>query len=390
MRSLELFTGAGGLALGIKKGGFTHAGSVEFNHDACETLRFNRSLPGSELSGWDIYEGDTRSIVDFGSAYPGIQLVAGGPPCQPFSIGGKAKGQSDKRDMFPEAVRAVRQTKPLAFIFENVKGLLREAFSDYFEYVILQLTYPEEIKRPNEQASNHRNRLEKIHTKGNYPGLKYHVVWQLLNAADYGIPQKRERVFIVGFRSDLGAEWSFPSPTHSKHALDYSKFVSGEYFDEHKVSSKIIRKIQVSLSRKDDIARQYEKTGGLRRWQTTRDAIADLPCPIKHSDRDFSHIFVPGARPYPGHTGSHIDEPAKTLKAGDHGVPGGENMLLNYDGTVRYFTLREAARLQTFPDSYKFKGAWSEGMRQLGNAVPVNLGKAVAKSVHKTLHSRQR
>lgn len=156
------------------------------------------------------------------------------------------------------------------------------------------------------------------------------------------------------------------------------------------MSSKIIRKIQVSLSRKDAIARQYEKSAGLRRWQTTRDAIADLPCPIKHSDGSLSHIFVPGARPYPGHTGSHIDEPAKTLKAGDHGVPGGENMLLNYDGTVRYFTLREAARLQTFPDSYKFKGAWSEGMRQLGNAVPVNLGKVVAKSVHKTLHPRQR
>jgi DNA (cytosine-5)-methyltransferase 1 len=390
MRSLELFTGAGGLALGIKNGGFAHAGSVEFNHDACETLRFNRSLPGSDMAGWNIYEGDTRSILDFGSTYKDIQLVAGGPPCQPFSIGGKAKGHSDKRDMFPEAVRAVRQTKPLGFIFENVKGLLRDAFSDYFEYVILQLTYPEETQKPHEQASTHRNRLERLHTKGNYRGLKYHVVWQLLNAADYGIPQKRERVFIVGFRSDLEAEWSFPQKTHSKLALDYSKFVSGNYFEEFKVSKKLVDKIKPTFEAKETLIRQIEKSAKLERWRTTRDAIGDLPCPIKHSRASFNHVFVDGARPYPGHTGSHIDEPAKTLKAGNHGVPGGENMLLNYDGSVRYFTLREAARLQTFPDSYLFQGAWSEGMRQLGNAVPVNLGKVVAKSVFKTLQSKRR
>jgi DNA (cytosine-5)-methyltransferase 1 len=100
-----------------------------------------------------------------------------------------------------------------------------------------------------------------------------------------------------------------------------------------------------------------------------------------------NHQFNPGARSYPGHSGSPLDEPGKTLKAGDHGVPGGENMLLRTDGSVRYFTVREAARLQTFPDDYVFRRAWSATMRQLGNAVPVRLAEVVARSVAKTLLS---
>ncbi|MFH0911218.1 MAG: DNA cytosine methyltransferase, partial [Planctomycetota bacterium] len=104
-----------------------------------------------------------------------------------------------------------------------------------------------------------------------------------------------------------------------------------------------------------------------------------------------NHRFQPGARPYPGHTGSPFDEPAKTLKAGDHGVPGGENMLAYPDGKVRYFTVRESARLQTFPDKFIFHGSWTETMRQLGNAVPVALARVVAKEIHRllSLHSRR-
>lgn len=100
-------------------------------------------------------------------------------------------------------------------------------------------------------------------------------------------------------------------------------------------------------------------------------------------------MFNPGARSYTGHTGSPFDEPAKTLKAGDHGVPGGENMLARVDGSVRYFTVREAARLQTFPDDYLFRGAWTEAMRQLGNAVPVRLAETVARSVARTLEDHE-
>jgi DNA (cytosine-5)-methyltransferase 1 len=127
-------------------------------------------------------------------------------------------------------------------------------------------------------------------------------------------------------------------------------------------------------------------------WRTTRDAIGDLPDPRFDPDRakhHLNHKYQPGAKSYPGHTGSPLDEPAKTLKAGVHGVPGGENMLLRPDGTVRYFTVRESARLQTFPDSFVLHGSWTEAMRQLGNAVPVQLAQIIGKDVIRRLGIKQ-
>jgi DNA (cytosine-5)-methyltransferase 1 len=100
---------------------------------------------------------------------------------------------------------------------------------------------------------------------------------------------------------------------------------------------------------------------------------------------DDEHILREGARSYPGHTGSYIDMPSKALKAGDHGVPGGENMIRYHDGSIRYFTTYEAKRLQTFPPDYKILGSWTESMRQIGNAVPVELGHRVADSLAKSL-----
>ena len=119
-----------------------------------------------------------------------------------------------------------------------------------------------------------------------------------------------------------------------------------------------------------------------------RDVTADLPDP--EADRVASrhvpnHRFQPGARSYAGHTGSPLDDPAKTLKAGVHGVPGGENMLARPDGSVRYFTVRESARLQTFPDDYVFHGSWTETMRQLGNAVPPDLAYVIGRDVARKL-----
>jgi DNA (cytosine-5)-methyltransferase 1 len=119
-------------------------------------------------------------------------------------------------------------------------------------------------------------------------------------------------------------------------------------------------------------------------WRTVADALVGLPDPTKAISADIivhNHRYQPGARSYPGHTGSPLHEPAKTLKAGVHGVPGGENMLRRPDGSVRYFTVRESARLQTFPDDYVFHGSWTETMRQLGNAVPVELAAVVGRSV---------
>ena len=117
-------------------------------------------------------------------------------------------------------------------------------------------------------------------------------------------------------------------------------------------------------------------------WRTVRDALVGIPDPREPGSELFhNHNFQDGAKAYPGHTGSPLDLPAKTLKAGAHGVPGGENMMVYPNGGVRYFSVRESARLQTFPDGYVFHGAWGETMRQLGNAVPVALGRIVASSV---------
>jgi DNA (cytosine-5)-methyltransferase 1 len=125
---------------------------------------------------------------------------------------------------------------------------------------------------------------------------------------------------------------------------------------------------------------------GLRPWRTVRDALVGLPGPTVRGSRKYlNHVLQPGARSYPGHTGSYIDAPAKALKAGVHGVPGGENMMRDVDGSVRYFTVREAARLQTFPDRYALHGPWTEAMRQLGNAVPVLLAETAASSVREHL-----
>lgn len=382
LNSVEIFSGAGGLALGMSKSGFHHELLVEFNKNAVETLIRNHDLGQAQMKNWDIKHDDVNNI-SFKKFKNKISVIAGGPPCQPFSLGGKHKAFNDNRDMFPQAVRAVRESRPDSFIFENVKGLLRKNFSSYFEYIILQLTYPNIIKIDNENWEEHLCRLEETHTKGSYRGLKYNVLFRLVNAADYGVPQKRERVFIVGFRSDLNVEWSFPKATHSQDALLWQQWVTGKYWDRLKVSksdhpkqNESIEKLSSRLQNKYGLFKPEEKP-----WVTVRDAINDLPCP-KNVNSYNNHQFRDGAKSYPGHTGSPIDEPSKTLKAGDHGVPGGENMIRFNDDSIRYFTVREAARIQTFPDDYHISGVWSECMRQIGNAVPVSLAEVVARSVY--------
>lgn len=382
MRSVELFAGAGGLALGTARAGFEHEAVIEYDKATCVTLRENQARGMAPMSRWPIHAADVRRF-DYSDIAPGVDLVSGGPPCQPFSIGGKHGAHQDERDLFPEAVRAVRELRPRAFMFENVKGLLRESFSKYFAYVQLQLTYPEVIRRASEDWTGHLSRLERHHTRGGERGLFYRVVFRLLNAANYGVPQRRERVFIIGFRCDLGLEWSFPEATHSQDALLWRQWVSGDYWEEHRVA-RADRPIPSALA-SSRAARLKASMFNPREspWRTVRDAIKGLPDPEREADlsKYLNHRFVAGARSYVGHTGSPLDEPAKTLKAGDHGVPGGENMMLRPCGGVRYFTVRESARLQTFPDEYCFPVAWTESMRQLGNAVPVTLAHAVASSV---------
>ncbi|MDY2655487.1 MAG: DNA cytosine methyltransferase [Candidatus Limiplasma sp.] len=381
MKSIELFSGTGGLALGLQLAGFDHEALFEWDKDSCENIKHNISNGFPGVRDWSVFQTDVRSVTYDG--YTGkIQLVAGGPPCQPFSLGGKHQAYNDKRDMFPEAVRAVRETRPQAFIFENVKGLLRKSFSAYFNYILLQLQHPDVIKKNDMTWEEHLSLLEQHHTAGHDDGLSYNVVFRLLNAADYGVPQSRHRVIIVGFRSDYNASWCFPSATHSQEALLHSKWVTGTYWDEHGL--KRPNTIPLSEQQIKSIRRAVEETDKpLLRWQTVRDAIGDLPDPTDLSKAKLfnNHEFRDGARAYAGHSGSKLDEPSKTIKAGAHGVPGGENMVVLDNGNVRYYTVRESARIQTFPDDYLFSASWTESMRQIGNAVPVKLAKAVGDSV---------
>ena len=380
LQSIELFAGAGGLGLGFSLNDVGHKAVVEWDRYACDTLRNNKRNGVEPVAHWaDVTEGDVRNFSYAG--FEGLDLVTGGPPCQPFSMGGKARGFLDDRDMFPQAVRAVREVRPRAFVFENVRGLTRASFYNYFSYVQLQLEFPNLKAKPKEEWLAHLARLEKHKTKGGKS--EYHVVARLVNAANYGVPQKRERVFIVGFRADIHRPWTFPGETHSLDALLRDQWVTGEYWERLRVAKKNRPALPLRMDKKLAMLRDADPATLLQPWRTVRDAISDLPDPEKRPNAELvqAHRFQPGARTYPGHTGSPLDEPAKALKAGDHGVPGGENMLRRPDGSVRYFTVRECARIQTFPDEFIFAGTWTETMRQLGNAVPVKLAQRVAGSV---------
>lgn len=172
--SLEICAGAGGQALGLEMAGFEHAGLVELEHAACTTLRFNRPA-------WNVVEGDLRQFD--ARPYHGIDLMAGGVPCPPFSKAGKQLGAEDERDLFPDALRLVDECRPKAVMLENVRGLLDAVFDDY------------------------RNKVERQLSKMGYvPG------WRLLNASDYGVSQLRPRVVFVGIRKDLADGFSWPAP----------------------------------------------------------------------------------------------------------------------------------------------------------------------------------
>lgn len=386
--SLELFTGGGGLAWAMHQVGFRHLLVNENEHRCCETLRKNMAVdldPASmqlseDETRWPLIEGDVRK-VDF-TPYAGlVDVVAGGVPCQPWSLGGVHKGYDDDRNLWPELFRCVRETRPRAIIAENVKGLLRPSFKEYYDYILRELAAPFEQRVHGEDWRDHDLRLAKaLEDRDADPEHRYDVKCMLVNAADYGIPQIRFRVFVVAFRKDLGlADWRFPKPTHSEAALLRDQ-ATGRYWKRHKLPA-----------RPAPIPRQPPDANRTRPWQTLRDAIRKLPEPLepleakREHPRWLHHYGWPGAREYPGHTPNDLDWPAKTVKAGVHGVPGGETVLRRDDGSIRYMTVREVARIMTFPDHWRLEGPRGEQMRQLGNAVPIDLGKVMADAVASAL-----
>jgi DNA (cytosine-5)-methyltransferase 1 len=377
--SIELFSGGGGLAMAMHDAGFRHLLLNEFESRACAKLRANRAIdylpdeapPATLADPWPLIESSITAI-DFSSFAGQVDVVAGGVPCQPFSLGGAHKGHLDERNLWPEFLRCVRETRPRVIFAENVKGLLRPSFAPYWDYIVRALRAPFEERLDGESWQDHDRRLIKALKSGGDPTERYDVDFRLVNAADYGVPQVRQRVMLVGFRQDLTVQWSWPRPTHSAAALRHA-IHSGDYAEKH------------SLAAVEEVA--LDESDGLLPWVTLRDAICDLPEPIdgKEAPGFIHHVGWPGARSYPGHTPNRLDWPAKTVKAGVHGVPGGESVLRRDDGSIRYLTVREAARVMTFPDDWRLHGPRSEQMRQLGNAVPVLLGAAIATAVGRAL-----
>lgn len=174
LTSLELCAGGGGQALGLEQAGFDHQGLVEIDRHCCATLRFNRPR-------WQVFEQDLESFN--GLPFKGIDLLAGGLPCPPFSKAGKQLGKADERNLFPAAIRLIDQIRPRAVMIENVRGILDAIFEDYRKYV-----------------------------SGKIAKLGYKTDWRLINASDYGVPQLRPRVLFVAIRKELSSEFVWPVP----------------------------------------------------------------------------------------------------------------------------------------------------------------------------------
>ncbi|UWR40878.1 DNA cytosine methyltransferase [Phaeobacter inhibens] len=176
LTSVELCAGAGGQALGLEKAGFDHTALVEIDKHCCATLRHNRPQ-------WNVLEEDVRAFKEEADAYHGIDLLAGGLPCPPFSVAGKQLGEKDERNLFDDAIEIVAATRPRAVMIENVRGFLDAVFHDYREKLKTQLAK-----------------------------LGYETDWRLLNASDYGVPQLRPRVAIVALRKEFSGQFNWPDP----------------------------------------------------------------------------------------------------------------------------------------------------------------------------------
>lgn len=360
LECVELFAGCGSMALGLQQAGIIHPVMVDVDTYACRTLSANRTAFGKS-DRLLITQVDVRH-VDW-HAYAGIDLIAGGPPSQPFSGGGLGAGQHDERDLWPEAVRAVSEALPRAFVFESTPGLLRPSFSQYLDELVTRLERPCGVRED----------------------VQYKVTVVPLNAADYGVSQNLRRVLIAGVRQDCGSLLEFPAATHSHERLVWDKWISGEYWERHgllRPDASLVPKDEVSILKR---LLKSDARPGEAAWRTCRDALAGDGTAVLADHVEDSGVRRP-ARPYPGHTGSRLDWPSKALKAGVHGVPGGENMFVEDNGACWHFTVRDAARLQGLPDDFVVEGSWSQGMRQLGNALPVPIARVAGRWLTRCLN----
>lgn len=330
--SVELFAGAGGLALGMAQAGFTHLLLNEFDSDACETLRLNRPE-------WNVVHDDVHN-VDFKALNGKVDLLTGGFPCQAFSYAGKQGGFNDTRGtLFFELARAVKEIRPSVFVAENVKGLLSHDSGRTFETIC--------------------NTIKEL----GYTLLSYKV----MRAIMYAVPQKRERLIMVAVRNDIApfAEFAWPSPYYRVLTLR-DAFYGGELYDVDVPYSS-----GQSYPEKKRKVMELVPMGG--DWR-------DLPVEIQKEYMGGS-FYLGG-----GKTGMarrlSLDEPSLTLTC----APAQKQTERCHPTETRPLTVREYARIQTFPDDWMFAGTMSSQYKQIGNAVPVNMAAAVGRSVIRMLN----
>lgn len=331
-KSIELFAGAGGLALGLEKAGFEHIGLVEFNKEAVETLKTNRP-------NWNVLCEDIELVAkrdlenEFKIKKYALDLLSGGAPCQSFSYAGKRLGLEDIRGtMFYHYATFLHKLQPKMFLFENVRGLLT-----------------------HDKGNTYKTILDIFENEG------YIVVYKVLNAWNYGCPQKRERLITIGIRKDISNTKSFSFPQEYNY-------------------KPVIRDIKLDINPSDTECAKYSEykynifklvpPGGY--WRDINPDIAK-----EYMKKCW---YMEGGR-----TGIlrriSLDEPSLTVLTN----PGMKQTDRCHPLEVRPFSYRENARIQTFPDDWVFCGKLSEKYKQVGNAVPVNLAKEIGLEIIKTL-----
>lgn len=322
---LELFAGAGGLAIGMEKSGIKCVGLNEIDKWACATLRHNRP-------NWNVLEGDIKSF-DFTKFHQKADIVTGGFPCQAFSYAGKKLGLEDARGtLFYEFARVVQEVQPLICVGENVKGLLSHEKGKTLEGM--------------------KSILDEI-------GYKV-VPVQVLKAINYNVPQKRERLILVGVRKDIAIDYEYPKPHQKTYNLE-DALKKGELFDcdvPKSAGSKY-------PEHKKEILDLVPPKGYWR----------DLPLEIQKDYMGKSFYLGGGKTGMARRIG--WDEPSLTLTCS----PAQKQTERCHPDETRPFTVREYARIQTFPDTWEFQGSISQQYKQIGNAVPCNLGQEIGYSL---------
>ncbi len=302
--ALELCAGGGGQALGLEMAGFSHAAAVEYEPQFCATLRANRP-------SWNVLNQDIRDLN--GRNYTGIDLIAGGVPCPPFSIAGKQLGSDDERDMFPAALAIIRAAKPRAVMLENVAGLASAKFSTYRNEILAQLAK-----------------------------LGYDPDFRILQASDFGVPQLRPRFVLVALRSADVRFFSWPEPHHAKAPT----------------VGDTLKKLMASAG-----------WGGAKEW-------------AKHAN-DIAPTVVGGSKKHGGPDLGPTRAKQKWKELGVDGM-GIANAPPDSDHPIEKFprlTVQMVARIQGFPDSWKFEGKKTIAYRQVGNAFPPPVAHAVGLSI---------